>query len=179
MKHPAWSCYPEGIGPTRRAFLRAVAATAGVTSLTPPHHAFAQSKVTGGPNVGDGVPDEIPPGYPQGAVRLNFNENPIGPSRKAIDAVVQHDFHGSNRYNNIAPLNDVIAQYHGVSPKEVLVGCGSTEFLNILPWTLLGDGGSMLLHVPATVGRPRWRNRWVPKWSRFLSHRTEQWTPTR
>ena len=80
---------------------------------------------------------------------MNFNENPIGPSRKAIDAVVKHDFYGSNRYNNIAPLTDVIAEHHHMSPKEVLIGCGSTEFLNILPWTLLGDGGSMLLHDPA------------------------------
>ena len=86
---------------------------------------------------------------PRGPVRLNFNENPIGPSRKAIDAVVKHDFYGSNRYNNIAPLTDVIAEHHHMSPKEVLIGCGSTEFLNILPWTVLGDGGSMLLHDPA------------------------------
>ncbi len=149
MKHPAWSCYPEGLVPSRRAFLKAVAAAAAATSLSSPQRAFAQSKVTGGPNVGDGVPDDIPTGYPQGAVRLNFNENPIGPSRKAIDAVAKHDFYGSNRYNNIAPLNDVIAEHHHVSPKEVLIGCGSTEFLNILPWTLLGDGGSMLLHDPA------------------------------
>ena len=147
MKHAAWSCYPEGVGPSRRAFLKAVAAAA--TSLSSPQRAFAQSKVTGGPNVGDGVPDDIPTGYPQGAVRLNFNENPIGPSRKAIDAVVKHDFYGSNRYNNIAPLNDVLAEHDHVSPKEVLIGCGSTEFLNILPWMLLGDGGSMLLHDPA------------------------------
>ncbi|MEE9180753.1 MAG: twin-arginine translocation signal domain-containing protein, partial [Vicinamibacteria bacterium] len=60
MKHPAWSCYPEGIGPSRRAFLKAVAAAAAATSLSSPQRAFAQSKVAGGPNVGDGVPDDIP-----------------------------------------------------------------------------------------------------------------------
>jgi histidinol-phosphate aminotransferase len=149
MKHPAWSCYPEGVEPSRRAFLRAVAAAAAASSLAAPQRVFAQKEVEGGPNVGEGVPDDIPTAYPEGAVRINFNENPIGPSPKAIEAVVKHDFQGSNRYNNITPLTEAIAEHHGVSPKEVLVGCGSTEFLNIAPWTFLGDGGSMLLHDPA------------------------------
>ncbi len=156
-KHPAWSCYPEGLEPSRRTFLRALAGAAAASSLAVPDRARAQDApraqdVKGvksrGIQSGEGVPADIPSAYPEGAVRLNFNENPLGPSPKAVAAIVEEDFRDCNRYNNIEPLSAEIAARHGVSEEQVLLGCGSTEFLNITPWTFLRDGGNMVVHDP-------------------------------
>jgi histidinol-phosphate aminotransferase len=87
-------------------------------------------------------------GFSKGAVRLNFNENPLGPSPKAIAAILENGLRESNRYNLIDPLIERIAHRHGVEKKSVLVGCGSTEFLQFAPWAFLKDGGNIVLPVP-------------------------------
>ncbi|MGH9334468.1 MAG: pyridoxal phosphate-dependent aminotransferase, partial [Vicinamibacteria bacterium] len=86
--------------------------------------------------------------FPDGAVRLNFNENPIGPSPKAIAAILRDGLGGSNRYSYVDPLTSEIARLHGVSTDSVLMGCGSTEFLQIAPWTFLREGGRLVLPKP-------------------------------
>jgi histidinol-phosphate aminotransferase len=96
----------------------------------------------------ESLPDFPPGGFPDGSTRLNFNENPLGPSKKAVDAVLRDGLSGSNRYNLIEPLLARIARHHGVEAKSVLVGCGSTEFLQFAPWAYLKDGGNIVLPVP-------------------------------
>jgi histidinol-phosphate aminotransferase len=87
-------------------------------------------------------------GLPAGAVRLNFNENPLGPSPKAIAAILENGLGRANRYNVIDPLVELLAQHHGVPFDNVLVGCGSTEFLQFTPWAFLAAGGSLVLPTP-------------------------------
>lgn len=140
-----WTCYPDGLLPTRRTFLRtlAVAAAAAGTGIT----AAAQDS---GVAVGDETIPVFPvDGFPAGAVRLNFNENPLGPSPKAIAAILEDGLGRAHRYNFIDPLVDTIAQHHGVPARNVLVGCGSTEFLQFAPWAFLRDGGRLVLPEPS------------------------------
>ena len=46
------------------------------------------------------------------------------------------------------PLLERIARHHDVPKKSVLVGCGSTEFLQFAPWAFLKDGGNIVLPLP-------------------------------
>ena len=89
-----------------------------------------------------------PGGFPDGSARLNFNENPLGPSPRVIRAILDDELGDANRYNYIDPVIEAIASHHGVSSKNVLIGCGSTEFLQFAPWALLKDGGNIVLPTP-------------------------------
>jgi len=65
-----------------------------------------------------------------GMVRIDSNENPIGPGKRAFDAIRAH-LDESNRYPVLAE-DDVIAaiaRKHGVSADNVILGCGSGELL--------------------------------------------------
>jgi histidinol-phosphate aminotransferase len=143
-QHPPWSCYPQGIEPARRSFLK-VLATAAASTLA------CGEEATGGQKVAERStpPEDVPGDFPEGAVRLNFNENPLGPSPKAIAAIRTNGLADSQRYNNIFPLADSLAQHHGISNQEILLGCGSTEFLHIAPWTFLREGHQLVLPDPS------------------------------
>lgn len=65
-----------------------------------------------------------------GMVRIDSNENPVGPGKKALDAIRGH-LDESNRYPVLAE-DDVIgtiAKLQGVDPSNVILGCGSGELL--------------------------------------------------
>ena len=69
--------------------------------------------------------------------KLSSNENPFGPSEKALEAMT-YAFKYSMRYGY--PDNDVlerIAQAHDVSPDHVLMGAGSGEILDVVGLTWL------------------------------------------
>ena len=65
-------------------------------------------------------------------VRLNANENPFGPSPAAMRAAAEA-LRLAPRYPDDAvdQLTATIAQLHGVSNEEVLLGCGSSEILKV------------------------------------------------
>ena len=65
-----------------------------------------------------------------GMIRIDSNENPVGPGRRAYDAIRRH-LDESNRYPVLAEddLIATIAKKHGVSPDCVILGCGSGELL--------------------------------------------------
>lgn len=142
--HPAWSCYPLGLDPSRRSFLKALATAAAASTLACQKEVAGQQQATA---TEEGV--EIPGAYPKGAALLHFNENPLGPSPKAIAAILENQLRDSNRYNNIAPLTSTVARHHDVSEKQLILGCGSTEFLHIAPWTFLREGHSLVLPDPS------------------------------
>ncbi|MFQ6109348.1 MAG: pyridoxal phosphate-dependent aminotransferase, partial [Candidatus Aminicenantales bacterium] len=82
-------------------------------------------------------------GYPEGAVRLNKNENPLGPSPRALNAMAEA-LHQAHRYTSSQRLIEELASFHSISKDMVLAGCGSTEFLRIAPWTFLRNGGELV-----------------------------------
>ncbi|HUM01218.1 MAG TPA: histidinol-phosphate transaminase [Thermoanaerobaculia bacterium] len=69
---------------------------------------------------------------PADAILLNSNENPYGPSPKAVGAYAQA---GSlaNRYPDALEdeMRAAIARHHGVAPDQVVLGCGSSEILQM------------------------------------------------
>jgi histidinol-phosphate aminotransferase len=67
---------------------------------------------------------------PLGLVRLNFNENPYGPSPKARAALAECGSI-SNRYPDAAYrlLLNMLAQKYNLKPENIILGCGSTEIL--------------------------------------------------
>ena len=82
-------------------------------------------------------------GYVSGDVRLNRNENPFGPSPKAI-AAIQEGLVESHRYVQPHQLQAAIAARLDVDDNMVGLGCGSSELLFALPHVVLADGGNMI-----------------------------------
>jgi len=65
-----------------------------------------------------------------GMIRVDSNENPNGPGRRALDAITRH-LGESNRYpvKGEDDLVQVLATLHGVSAENIILGCGSGELL--------------------------------------------------
>lgn len=82
-------------------------------------------------------------GFPEGAIRLGFNENTLGPSPKAI-AGATAAIPGSYRYALSGLLRPLIAKHHGVDKEWVLIGNGSTEVLTSTPPAFVRNGGNVV-----------------------------------
>lgn len=65
-----------------------------------------------------------------GMIRIDSNENPVGPGRRVYEAIRRH-LNESNRYPVLAEddLIATIARVQGVKPENVILGCGSGELL--------------------------------------------------
>ena len=73
----------------------------------------------------------LPPGVTE--IRLSSNENPLGPGRRVLDAIVKK-FPEAGRYPfNSTPADShlvaAIAAHHQVKPENVVLGAGSQEIL--------------------------------------------------
>ena len=86
---------------------------------------------------------------PAGAILLNSNENPYGPSPKALEALVAAD-PIANRYPDAAEdaMRAAIAKHHGVSPEQVTLGCGSSEILQMADLAFTGPGRKAVAAEP-------------------------------
>ncbi len=80
-----WSCYPDGLQPTRRAFLRTLGAAVAAASTAITVAVANEDAAV----IAEEIPSFPADGFPAGSVRLNFNENPLGPSPKAIAAILE------------------------------------------------------------------------------------------
>ena len=74
-----------------------------------------------------------------GVVRLNSNENPFGPSAKALRAIPEA-FEFACRYpdDHADMLVDALARTNGVSGEQILLGAGSGEILKICAYAFPG-----------------------------------------
>jgi histidinol-phosphate aminotransferase len=74
-------------------------------------------------------------------VRLDSNENPFGPSPRAIDAM-RSALSTTHNYpdDTCAELRLKLAAHHGVPAEQILVTVGSTGMLSLLCQTFLGPG---------------------------------------
>lgn len=128
---------------TRRNFLGGAAAALGAVGFTPE---VAQARVRREAERGI---RRLPGGAPMhrewqsqvdaydALAKLSSNENPFGPSEKAIEAMT-YAFKYSMRYGY--PDNNVqqrIADAHGVRRDHVLMGAGSGEILDVVGLTYL------------------------------------------
>lgn len=82
-------------------------------------------------------------------ILLNFNENPYGPTPKALEALATCGPMAA-RYPDAAhdQVRDALAGMHGVKPENVLLGCGSTEILRAADMTFLAPGQSVVAAEP-------------------------------
>ena len=100
---------------SRRDFAKTVGGSLAAAAISAPYLHAAQ-----------GARHDQP--EPAGAIRINFNENPYGPSPKALAAL---DTCGgvAARYPDTSyfALSDELARKHGVKRENIALGCGSTS----------------------------------------------------
>jgi histidinol-phosphate aminotransferase len=110
--------------------------------------------------------------------RLNSNENKFGPSPRALKAIVDQASAGNlYGWKAIASLRQKIAEREGVSEDHILIGPGSTDFLEKFGMACFMNGGNLvsadptfmtLIRVAEAVGA-EWRNIPLTKnWSHDL-----------
>ena len=75
------------------------------------------------------------------AIKLASNENPLGPSPKALEAIHKAASE-SHRYpdGGAKVLRERIAEWRGVRPEQIFIGLGSSEAIDIAARLLLRDG---------------------------------------
>lgn len=82
-------------------------------------------------------------------VQLSINENPLGSSRLAIEAVAKRMF-GMNRYPFHNQLEEALAKHHGIPVETILTGVGSSEILNLVVLAAFYDRtGNMVTAFPS------------------------------
>ncbi len=84
-------------------------------------------------------------------IKLGSNENPLGPSKKAVEAVnkVAPSMHQYPE-SNLEDLKGKIAAYCGVEPSNIIVGGdGADEILDVLGKTLIEPGDEFIVPLPS------------------------------
>lgn len=135
---------------SRRHFVGGAAAALGALGLAP---GSLVSQPTSAPRAGaPGLPalaqerDEY-----DALVKINFNENPYGPSEKVMEAM-NYAFKYSMRYGYPdGGITQAIADHHGVGRENVLLGAGSGEILEVVGLTYL-DHSKMVVGVEPSYG---------------------------
>ncbi len=81
----------------------------------------------------------------ENAIKLSSNENPLGPSPKAVAAYQAQATH-MHRYPSVdhAALRELIAQTYKLDVDRILMGCGSDEILSFLCRAFAGVGDEVL-----------------------------------
>ncbi|MFQ5596733.1 MAG: histidinol-phosphate transaminase [Nitrospiria bacterium] len=85
-----------------------------------------------------------------GAVKMASNENPLGPSKKAISAIRSH-LKRINQYpsGTSQDLKDALAEKWKVLPEQVIIGNGSNEIIELLVRTFVMPGDEVVMAHPS------------------------------
>lgn len=88
----------------------------------------------------------------QGAVKMASNENPLGPSPRAVEAVRAH-LAAAHLYpdGSAFALKRALAERLEVAPDELVVGAGSNEIIHLLVDTFCQPGDQVLTHDYAFI----------------------------
>ena len=149
--------YPGDDPVSRRDFLKGSVASAAALAavLQSPESVAAQLS-------GRQPADVKSVGVPPGRVRLAFNENPLGASPAAIEAVLSHrDW--MNRYDYTTTLQTAIIRHHDLDISRpsgfdfkatgdrhgLMLGVGTTELLQILALQALMKNGEAVEALPS------------------------------
>jgi histidinol-phosphate aminotransferase len=82
--------------------------------------------------------------------RLLANENPFGPSKKAISAIAESASRGNRYvYNSAVEMVEMLAKKEGVGPNQVLLAAGSTDILEKTAFALCMKGGNVISADPS------------------------------
>jgi histidinol-phosphate aminotransferase len=98
---------------------------------------------------------------PAEPLRLDSNENPLGPApaaRQAIlDAIAEaHRYPDQHR----EALVEALAARHGLSPANVVLGNGSTEVLQVMVQATIAAGGTVLMAEPTFEAVGKYTEPW-------------------
>ncbi len=95
-----------------------------------------------------GAPQHAPRST-DGAIQIDSNENPYGPSPRARDAITGSE-NIACRYPDVTEWHmfEALAKYHGVSADQIALGCGSTEILRMADTAFLAGGKSVIVAEP-------------------------------
>ncbi len=90
-----------------------------------------------------------------GSIKLASNENPLGPSKKAVDAVARalwnlHRYPDGSCYYLKEKLSGVL----GISPEALIFGNGSNEIIELLARTFLKRGEEAVMAAPSFAVYP-------------------------
>jgi len=133
------SCYlpfvEDDMTLSRRRFLARSAAAAAAAPLV--HHLRGSTCDANETAIDFGM------GFPHDAIRLNRNENPLGPSEQAIAAALE-GVPKSHRYADSILLRSMLAEHHGIDEDWILVGTGSGELLKLAPLVFARNGGNVV-----------------------------------
>jgi histidinol-phosphate aminotransferase len=84
-----------------------------------------------------------------GVIRISANENPYGPSPRAIAAIAACGGIAA-RYPDVAhrEMCDALAKLHGVTRDNIVLGCGSGEILRVADVAFLAPGQNAVAAEP-------------------------------
>lgn len=83
-------------------------------------------------------------------IKLASNENPLGPSPRAVEAITRAAggialYPDGSAYR----LRHALARFHGVDPEAVILGNGSNEILQMVSLAVLNPGDQAIMPVPS------------------------------
>lgn len=89
---------------------------------------------------------------PAGIIKLASNENPFGPSPRAIEAATRALSQGALYPDGgCYELRRKLASFHGLGADQFVVGNGSNELIELLGHVFLGPGDEVVMATPAFV----------------------------
>src|SRR5688572_22934976 len=141
---------------SRRTWLKNSAVTAGGLMATLSLSTITQAKPVFGMKPFKGQYHLLeqyhiaPPDLENLKARLLANENPWGPSKKAVAAIAESAVKG-NRYVYSSGLKMVglLAEKEGVTPENIMISAGSTDILEKVAFALCMKGGNVISADPS------------------------------
>ena len=88
---------------------------------------------------------------PEQIVKLDANENPYGPSPRAIEAVAAYPYYAIYPDPDQRPIRRALARYTGQPVERILCGNGSDEIIDLL-MRLFVEPGDAVVECPPTFG---------------------------
>ncbi len=91
-----------------------------------------------------------PPDIENLKARLLANENPWGPSKKAVTAIAESASKGNRYvYSSSLKMVEILAKKENVSPENILIAPGSTDVLEKVAFALCMKGGNVVSADPS------------------------------
>ena len=124
-------------GLNRRQFAQSVGAVLGGAMVMPSFTETLAARPQHAPRSTDG------------AIQIDSNENPYGPSPRAREAITNSETIAC-RYPDVTEgrMIEAIAKYHNVPTSQVALGCGSTEILRMADTAFLGPDKNVVAATP-------------------------------
>lgn len=91
---------------------------------------------------------------PERIIKLDANENPYGPSPKAIAALAAFPYHNIYPDPEQTALRVALSRYLGISAERILAGAGADELLDLICRLFLYPGDAVIV-CPPTFGMYR------------------------